>query len=262
MQRLSFALVIVLLSATASWAKVETKTIAYEHAGQKLEGFLAWDDAVRGKRPGVLVVHEWWGLNDYARSRARQLAELGYVAFALDMYGEAKTAKHPAEAREMAGKVRANVQSWRERAQKGLDVLRSQDTVDPKRVAAIGYCFGGSTVLQLAFAGADVAGVVSFHGSLPAPEKDDLKKIRAKILVCHGAADAFIPAAQIDAFRAALDEAAADWQMVYYAGAKHSFTNPGADAAGLDGLKYDKNADQRSWAHMKLFFDEIFAKKA
>jgi dienelactone hydrolase len=247
-----------LIATTYAAAEVRTKTIPYQDGDVALQGHLAWDDSVEGKRPGVLVVHEWWGLNDYARRRAEQLAEMGYAAFALDMYGKGKVTEHPKQAGEWAGMIRENSEAWRRRALAGLTILRQVDMVDTDKLAAIGYCFGGATVMQLAYAGSDLDGVVSFHGSLPVMEVEDAEKIKAKILVCHGVADGFIPAERIAAFQAALEEAGADWQMIYYAGARHGFTNPNADKFGIDGLKYDKKADERSWQHMKDFFAEIF----
>jgi dienelactone hydrolase len=258
MRHAIFATTIALLISLPAQAKVVTKTIQYSDGDVALEGHMAWDDSIEGRRPGVLVVHEWWGLNDYARQRAERLAELGYVAFALDMYGKGKVTEHPQEAGQWAGVIRQNVDAWQKRALAGLEILKQHDLVDPQRLAAIGYCFGGATVCQMAYSGADLKGVVSFHGSLPAPEPEQASKIKAKLLVCHGAADAFIPTEQIAKFQKALEEADADWQMVYYSGARHSFTNPGADARGIDGLKYDKDADQRSWQHMQSFFNELF----
>ncbi len=252
---------LVIVAALPCQAKVQTKTVEYEDGDVKLVGHLAWDDAVDGKRPGVLVVHEWWGLNDYARSRAEKLASMGYVAFALDMYGEGKVTEHPQEAGKWAAEIRANQKAWTARAQAGLNVLLKQESVDGKRVAAIGYCFGGSTVLQMAFSGAELAGVVSFHGALPTPDESQAKQIKSRILVCHGADDGFISEESIQSFRSALNEAGADYQMIYYSGARHSFTNPDADKRGIDGLRYNKSADQRSWQHMQQFFAEIFAKQ-
>ena len=251
----------IALGISPASAEVQTKVVPYTHDGEALEGFLAWDDAAEGKRPGVLVVHEWWGLNDYARGRARQLAQLGYVAFALDMYGKGKVTEHPKQAGEWAGTIRRNQDAWRARAMAGLSVLQEQPQVDAGRMAAIGYCFGGSTVLQLAYGGAALAGVVSFHGSLPAATAEQARQIEASLVVCHGAADGFVPRAQIDAFRASLEAGDVDWVFVEYAGAKHSFTNPGADAIGIDGIKYDKHADTRSWRLMQDFFDEWFDKE-
>ncbi|MEE3373508.1 MAG: dienelactone hydrolase family protein [Planctomycetota bacterium] len=251
-------LLVLALSGAAVRGEIQTRAIEYRDQDVTLAGHLAWDDAVSGKRPGILVVHEWWGLNNYARSRAEQLAKLGYVAFALDMYGKGKLTEHPQQAGEWASAIRKNTQAWQQRARAGLDVLRQQATVDHSQLAAIGYCFGGSTVLQLAYGGEPLRGVVSFHGSLPVASPAQLKKLTAGILVCHGAADAFIPAEQIDKFRGALSQSSADWQMIYYAGARHSFTNPGADQRGIENIKYDKRADQRSWSHMKTFFAELF----
>jgi dienelactone hydrolase len=260
-RRLLPALLTLLCLANVLPAAVTSKTIPYKHGDLELEGYLAWDDSISGKRPGVLVVHEWWGLNDYARQRAQQLAKMGYVAFALDMYGKGKLAKHPQEAGQMAGAVRANQKDWRLRALAGLDVLKSQAQCDATRIGAIGYCFGGSTVLQLAYTGADVKGVVTFHGALAPPGEDEGGKIKARILVCHGADDAFIPEDAIEKFRHGLNQAKADWTMIYYSGARHSFTDPGADAHGVDGLRYNKSADQRSWQHMQDFFAEVLAAK-
>lgn len=246
--------------ATPASAKVQTKEIEYKHGDTTLKGHLAWDDSIAGKRPGVLVVHEWWGLNDYARKRAEMLAELGYAAFAVDMYGDGKTTEHPMEAKAWATTIRQNQKSWQERAETGLKVLLSQDQVDTQHVGAIGYCFGGSTVLQLAFTGADLDAVVTFHGALPTPTEEDAKHIKAKILICQGAADTFIPESQVLPFRAALEKANVDWEMSYYAQAQHSFTNPGVDARNLPGMKYNKHADERSWRQMQELFKEAFSK--
>lgn len=240
-------------------AEIKTQKVQYEQAGAQLEGMLAWDDSISGRRPGVLVVHEWWGLNDYARSRARQLAEMGYVAFALDMYGKGKVTEHPQEAGEWAGRIRANQENWQKRALAGYEILRNHELVDPSQTAAIGYCFGGSTVLQLAYSGTDLKAVVSFHGALPTPTEEQAEQIKARILVCHGAADGFISEESIQAFRQGLEKANVDWEMIYYAGARHSFTNKGADERGIDGLRYNAKADRRSWRQMKILFDDVFA---
>ncbi len=155
-----------LLPASASGA-VQSKKLEYQDGGATLQGYLAWDDAVSGKRPAILVLPEWWGVNDYIRQRADMLAKLGYVALAVDMYGQGQVTEHPGQAKEWAEKIMADVGAWRQRAMAALKALRDQPMVDPGRVAAIGYCFGGSTVMQMAYAGADLAGVASFHGSLP-----------------------------------------------------------------------------------------------
>ena len=251
---------VMVFSASPLQAELKKETIQYKDGDVELQGYLAWDDSISGKRPGILVVHEWWGLNDYARQRAEMLAGMGYVAFAVDMYGKGKIAQHAQEAGQWAGQIRANIKAWQERGLAGLKILQGHALVDAKRIAAIGYCFGGATAMQLAYTGADLAGAVSFHGSLPEPPKEAAGKIKAKILICHGAADSFIPAEQIQKCQRGLEEAKADWQMVFYSGARHSFTNPAADQAGIEGLHYDKSADARSWQHMQDFFKEIFSK--
>lgn len=252
------ALILFLAAVGTAHSAVVTETVTYQHGGQRLQGVLAWDDSISGRRPGVLVVHEWWGLNDYVKDRARQLAELGYVAFALDMYGVGKVTEHPSQAGEWMKTITENVELWRHRAMAGLSVLKNADHVDPDRVAAIGYCFGGSTVQQLAYAGADLRGVVSFHGSPLLPGEDEIEQVRSKILICHGAADPFTKPEQLQTYLTEMGRSGLDWQFIAYGGARHGFTNPGADAKGMEALAYDRRADMRSWAHMKLFFEEIF----
>ena len=254
------AVLAFMIMTHAASAKIVTQAVPYKHGDVQLEGHLAYDDAIRGKRPGVLVVHEWWGLNDYAKKRAQMLAGMGYVAFALDMYGQGQVTRDPKQAGEWAGHMRGDLNLWQSRALAGLEILRKHELCDTTRTAAIGYCFGGSTVLGLALRGADLKAVASFHGALPAATADQARAVRAKMLIANGAIDGFIPADAIRQFCAALDEAKADYLFVNYAGAKHSFTNPGADQYGVDGVSYNKNADLRSWAHMKQLFDEAFNK--
>jgi dienelactone hydrolase len=246
--------------------KIVTRDVAYEHAGVKLSGYLAYDDArtATGKLPGVVVIPEWWGLNDYPKGRAEQLARLGYVAFAADMFGAGVVTTDPKKAGELAGQFYGKP-LMADRARAGLDQLLATNLVDASRVAAIGYCFGGATVQALAYSVAPVAGIVSFHGSLiPAPAGAAAKN-KARLLICHGAVDPFVPKADVDAFTKALDEGKFDYQFISYAGAIHAFTNPKADAVasatGLNGIGYNAAADHRSWAHMQDFFNEIFAKK-
>jgi len=256
MDRIAFAVAVSMLSFVAiAEGAIVKKPIEYKHDSTTLEGFLCYDDALTGKRPGVLIVHEWWGCNDYAKSRAEQLAKLGYVAFALDMYGKGVTTKKPDEASRLMGEAKKVL---RPRAKAGLDVLLSQPNVDKDKVCAIGYCMGGTTALELAYSGAPLAGVVSFHGNLTLPSDEDARRIRAKILVCHGAADAFQPEKEVAAWRDAMHKTKADWQMIYYANAVHAFTNPNADKAGIPGVAYDRHADTRSWRHMQDFFNEVF----
>ena len=257
------ALVAVGLCAAAR-AAVVAEPVEYKSGDTTLEGYLAHDDATTEKRPGVLVIHEWWGLNDYAKARARQLAELGYVALAADMYGKGVVAADSAEAGRLAGQFRGR---WaeggrtemRQRAQAGLAVLANHPLVDPNRLAAIGYCFGGTVALELAFSGADLRGVVSFHGGLTAPDEADLPSIKAAFLICHGADDAGVKPEAITALQEALRKAQLDWEMVYYGGAVHGFTNPGNAGTGRGNVAYNEKADHRSWAAMQAFFDEVLA---
>jgi dienelactone hydrolase len=245
-----------LVLTVSAEAAVQSKKVVYKDGDVECHGYLAWDDAVKGPRPGVLVVHEWWGLNDYAKKRADELAKLGYVAFAADMYGQGKTVDHPKDAGEMAGKVRANVEAWRKRATAALETLKAQPQCDKTKLAAIGYCFGGSTALQLAFAGTDLKAVVSFHGALPVPTAADVKQVKAAILVCHGADDSFIPEKTVKEFREALEKGGVKLDFVSYLGARHSFTVADADKRGIDGLKYNKAADEDSWKRMQKLFAE------
>ncbi len=240
-------------------AAIQTKTIEYEYNGVKLQGFLAYDDAIKVKQPAVLVFPEWWGLNDYAKGRVKQLAELGYVAFAADLYGDGKVidVAHPEDAQKMAASLRANVAAWRGRAAAALKVLTSQPNVDPTKVAAIGYCLGGSTALQLAYSGADLKAVSTFHAALPAASVEEAKAIKAKILVNHGAADAFIPAKAIADFKASLDGGGVKYTFQSFPGVVHSFTVPDAGKANNPGMKYDKEADEKSWQGMKDLFKEM-----
>lgn len=257
--RLCMAALAVAAAVPPAAAKVVSETVRYAPDTAQLTGYIYYDDSVAGRRPGVLVVHEWWGLNDYARHRAEQLAQLGYVALALDMYGDGKVTEHPQQAGEWSGFIGANPDLARARFEQALALLRAHPMADRERIAAIGYCFGGSVVLSMAKAGLPLKGVVSFHGALPADPVPAGTRVTAKILVCHGAADGFIPAEVVARFQESLTAAGADWQFISYGGARHSFTNPGADAHGMEGLKYDPAADRRSWRAMQDFFAEVFA---
>ncbi len=239
-------------------ADIRSEAISYEHGDDKLTGYLYWDDTIEGKRPGVLVVHEWWGLNDYAKSRAEQLAGLGYVAFAVDMYGGDKVTTHPKQAQEWMTATTSNLDGWRSRAEKGLEILNSQDITDKERLAAIGYCFGGATVMQLAYAGADLDAVVSFHGSLPLPNENEAENFKGRVLIEHGNADAFVPEERVNEFKTAMKNANVDLVFNGYDGVKHSFTNPDSGNFGIDNLKYDDKADAASWRSMLETFDTVF----
>lgn len=269
------ALIVLLLTAVASSeepqtrsgepaaggvGEVATETVAYSDGELPLEGFLAYPRSVPSGRklPGVLVVHEWYGLNDYARDRARQLADqLGVVAFAVDMYGRGKRAQNDRSARELSKPFRESPTLARRRVRAGLEVLREQKLVDSNRIAAIGYCFGGSVVLELARGGADVAGVVSFHGGLGTSMPAERGQIKAEILVLHGANDPHVGWSEVSDFVHEMKKSEAQWQLVVYGQAVHAFTNPANDADPWDGVAYDEQADRRSWAAMVLFFHEV-----
>ncbi len=248
--------------ATAQ-AKVVGKTVEYTAGGTTLKGYLAYDDKVKGKRPGVLVVHEWWGLNDYARKRARMLAELGYTALAVDMYGEGKTAAHPDDAGKFSSEVMKNFDTAKVRFAAGEDLLKKEPTVDPERIAAIGYCFGGGVVLNMVRQGADLKAAVTFHGMLMPVTPAEPGMIKAKILVLHGGDDKFTTPEQVQAFKDEMTKAGADYKFIVYAGAMHSFTNPEATAYGKKfniPLAYNKKADKESWHEMKKFLDDNLKK--
>ncbi len=245
------------VAAHASMAAIQTKVIEYKQGDAVLEGVLTYDDSISGKRPGILVVHQWKGLSDYEKKRSEMLAKLGYNVFALDIYGKGVRPAAPADAGKEASKYKGNRPLLRERALAGLDVLKKDERTDATKVAAIGYCFGGTTVIELARAGADVAGVVSFHGSIDSPTPADGAKIKAKILVCHGDVDPFVPQKDIDAFNTEMREHKVDCQLISYPGAVHSFTDWTATAT-TGGARYQEAADKRSWEHMKSFFAELF----
>lgn len=245
------------LTAPAA-AAIKTETVKYQAGETALVGYLAFDDGHKGQRPGVIVVHEWWGLNDHARKQAERLAAAGYVAFAVDMYGEGKVTTHPEDAGKWASAIRQTEGLGKVRFAAGYDLLAKNPHVRPNQIAAIGYCFGGAVVLAMAEAGADLKGVVSFHGALPQEPITAGTVIKAKILVNHGAADTLITAEQVATFQKNITDAGADWQFNSFGGAKHSFTNPNAAAAGMDVLAYNEPADRRSWQAMLDFFAEIF----
>jgi dienelactone hydrolase len=255
---LPFTLLLAAFSFTPVRAEIKTQTIDYQQGGVALEGYLAYDDSIAGKRPGILICHEWWGLTDYPRHRAEQLAKLGYIAFALDMYGKGVSTTDPQQAGQLTRPFEGDRDPVRQRALAGLDVLRSQPQCDPTRVAAIGYCFGGMVALELARAGTDLSAVVSFHGALATPHPDQDQPIKAKILICTGADDAFVPPQQVQGFADEMRKAGADYQIISYGGAHHAFTNPDADKFGLNNIAYNPAADRRSWAAMLALFDEVF----
>lgn len=248
----------LLLGGTPLRAAIQSEIVEYQQGGTPLEGVLVWDDAVPGPRPGVLVVHQWLGLTDYEKHRAEMLAQLGYVAFCADIYGKGVRPKTTAEAGAAAAKYKSDRALLRARVNAGLEQLKKSKLVDPKRVAAIGYCFGGTTVMELALSGAELNGVVSFHGGLDAPNPADAKNIRCKVLALAGADDPFQKPADLAAFENELRTAKVDWQITFYGGAVHAFTQPMAGNDNSKGAAYNALADRRSWQAMKDFFAEIF----
>ncbi|MDT3696204.1 MAG: dienelactone hydrolase family protein [Ignavibacterium sp.] len=239
------------------------KSIEYSAEGVKLKGYLVYDDDVKGKRPGVLVVHEWWGLNDYAKRRARMLAELGYTAFALDMYGEGKNTDNPEEAQNLAMSVYQNMTTGEERFLAAYNFLKNYETTDSNKIAAIGYCFGGSIVLQMARVGTDLKAVVSFHGGLQPVTSAEKGKVNAFILVCNGAADKSVTPEQIQDFKTEMDNAGVHYSFINYEGALHAFSNPEADSLGKKfnmPIAYNKKADIESWQEMVNLFKQVFKK--
>jgi dienelactone hydrolase len=245
----------VLFGVCIARAAIHTETIEYKQGDATLAGYMAYDDSIKGPRPGVLIVHQWKGLTEYEQKRAEMLAKLGYVAFCVDIYGKGVRPTTPQDAGAEAGKYKRNRALLRERVNAGLETFRKQSVLDPKRIAAIGYCFGGTTVIELARSGADLAGVVSFHGGLDSPKPEDGRNIKCKVLACHGADDPFVPAKDLEAFESEMRDSGADWRLIKYGGAVHSFTDWNADGS-MKGAKYDEKADQRSWEDMKAFFAE------
>ncbi|MEN6320089.1 MAG: dienelactone hydrolase family protein [Syntrophaceae bacterium] len=264
---LKMLIVVTLIFNMAGFAAAEPKiremVVEYDVQGTIMKGYLAYDENIKEKRPGVLVVHEWWGLNDYARKRARMLAELGYTALALDMYGEGKVASHPADAGKFSSALMKNFDVAKARFIGGMNVLKKQPTVDPTRIAAIGYCFGGGVVLNTARQGVDLKGVASFHGGLTAVQPAQPGTVKTPILVLHGADDKFTTAKEIEDFKHEMETAGADFRFITYPGAFHSFTNPDADELGKKfniPIGYNRVADEQSWEELKNFLKKIFEK--
>jgi len=255
---------LLMLFSGLSFAAIKTQEIPYESAdGTKLIGYFAYDDAIEGPRPGVMVVHEWWGLNDYAKRRARDLAGLGYAALAIDMYGGGKNTEHPKDALAFMQAATADAAASKARFLAGLDLIKAQPQTDAKQIAAIGYCFGGKVVLDMARQSVPLLGVVSFHGALVPAVPATKGSIKARILVEHGEADSMVTPEQVAAFKEEMDDADADYDFVSLPGAKHGFTNPDADRLshgehGGPDIGYQKEADENSWADMKSFLKGVF----
>jgi dienelactone hydrolase len=250
------AVICVCLLTFSAHAAVKTETVEYKAGDTVLKGYLAYDDSVEGKRPGVLVVHEWTGLGEHPKESARKLAGLGYIALAVDMYGGGKVTSDTSEAARLSSEIKNNPDLLRERFTAAMDELKSQPLCDADRIAAIGYCFGGTVVLEMARMGTDLAAVVSFHGGLGSKVPEDERGgIRAKVLACHGADDPHVPPEEVETFQDEMRESGADWVLISYGNAVHSFTNPKANS---ESARYNEKAARRSWEAMKDFFRETF----
>ena len=259
----AFLLLTGVVAPGAAPAQVTGQTLKYSAGGVEMDGYLAYNPEVKGRRPGVLVVHEWWGLNDYARMRARMLAEMGYAALSVDMYGGDKVAAHPEDAQKFSSELMKDFDVAKARFMVAMEALKKQPFVDPSRIAAIGYCFGGGIVLNMARQGVDLRGVASFHGTLAAVKQAVPGEVKAKILVLNGAADKFTTPEQLESFRKEMTEAGADFRIISYAGAMHSFTNPDADEMARKfnmPLGYNAEADKKSWQELTIFLKNIFRK--
>jgi dienelactone hydrolase len=252
-----------LLGSVTDAMAVKAEELIYKADGVVLKGYLAYDDAVAGKRPGVLVVHDWWGIGEFFRDRARELAKLGYTAFAVDMYGDGREAANPEEAGKLAGEVRKNPSMMKARFDAARDALIKHPSVDSKRIAAIGYSLGGYVVLEMARQGSDLAGVVVFWGSLKTERPAQKRMVKARVLVLTATEDSWVPVEQVNQFKAEMDAAGVDYKVIDYPKTKHGFSRHDADILAKKfniPLAYNAEADQKSWAEMEAFFNMLFRK--
>jgi dienelactone hydrolase len=256
--RFFFSFILIALFAASSLSAVKKEVVEYKHGNVVLEGYLVYDNLLKSKRPGILLVHEWWGNNKYAKGRAEQLVNLGYVVFVIDMYGKGIVTDKPKKAKELSSPFYEDRQLMRDRATAGLEILKNFKKVDPMKLGVMGYCFGGTVALELARRGADLDAVISFHGGLSTPDSSGANNIRGEVLVLHGADDPFVLKAEVDKFVEEMNNAGITWQLNQYSGAMHAFTNPEANAYKLDGVAYNLKADKRSWEDMRSFFYDIF----
>ncbi len=250
------------LSSTQVLAEMQTETVEYTVNGTTFTGYLAWDDEAEGKRPGVLVVHEWWGHNDFAREQAERLAAAGYTAFALDMYGDGKLADHPDDAQKFMKEATRDLDQVQARFTAAMELLQNHESVDRGRIAAQGYCFGGAVVLNMARLGLDLDGVVSYHGALASPIKAEAGKVNARVQVYTGGADKMVPSDQVAGLVQEMQDAEVDLTLVSFPGVLHSFTNPGADRIASEfnmPVGFDQAAADRSWNGTLEFYETIFA---
>lgn len=256
-------LLILLVSvlSTAALAKLHTETVTYRLGDQTFKSYLAYDDAGSAKHPGVLIAPEWLGVNDYPKHRAEQLAELGYVALVADIFGDGKIASGPDEARTLTGPFYADRSLLRKHMTAALEQLRANPHVDAAKIAAMGYCFGGMAALELARSGANLSGVISFHGSLTTPNSADMEAFQGQVLAFHGADDPYVKPEDVTAFKNELRDAGVKWQFVEFGGAVHGFTNPANGSDNSKGAAYNAQADRRSWTELQQFLSEVFASK-
>jgi len=260
----SAVIVLFFFSVNLVIAGIVGKEVTYTSDTLTMHGYLAYNDSLTAKRPGILVVHEWWGLNGYAKQRAEKLAGLGYVAFALDMYGNGKQAAHPDDAGKFAGEVSQNLPLMTSRFLAAMNFLKNDEHVDTSRMGAIGYCFGGGVVLQMARNGVNLKAVASFHAPLATKQPAEKGRVKARILACNGADDKFIPAEDIRKFKAEMKSAGVDYKFVNYPGAIHSFTNPASTEMGKRfnmAIAYNASADKKSWKEMQEWFKKSFRTK-
>ena len=250
-------LFLILLGAVSAQAAVKTEVVNYKDGKTDLEGFIAYDDAVKTPRPVVMIVHQWMGLSENEKMRAQMLAEKGYVAFAVDIYGKGVRPTAPAEAGKLAGEYKENRKLFRQREQAAYDFIKKDKRIDPKKIVVIGYCFGGTGALELARTGAALSGVVSFHGGLSNPQPQDAKKIKAPVLVLHGAVDPNVPPAEVDAFKKEMNDAKVDYQFISYSNAVHAFTQKEAGNDNSKGAAYNELADHRSWRELMNFLNDV-----
>ena len=250
-------LLLVVLVQSLAMAKVVVEKVNYKQGDTALEGYLAYDDALKGQRPGFVIVHDWMGISDFVKGKAEALAKEGYVAIAADIYGKGVRAKNAEEAGKLAGLYKGDRKLMRARAQAALEKLLSTNRVNPKKVIAMGYCFGGTVALELARSCADLAGTVTFHGGLSTPTPADAKCIAGRILALHGADDPFVNEKEVAEFQGEMRNGGVDWQMISYGGAVHAFTNPLAGTDNKQGAAYNAKADKRSWADFHTFLKEV-----
>lgn len=256
--RFFFSVLLILIFTFSSFAAIKKEVVEYKHGDAELKGLLVYDNLLKSKRPGILLVPEWWGQNKYINSRADQLVNLGYVIFILDMYGKGLSTDKPKEAKELSAPFYEDRQLMRDRAAAGLEILKNFKKVDPNKIGVMGYCFGGTVALELARSGANLVAIVCFHGGLATPDSLGAKNIRGDVLVFQGAADPFVPKEEVDKFIEEMNNAGVTWQLNQFSDAMHAFTNPEANAYKLDGVAYNYKADKRSWETMRSFFYDIF----